>query len=279
MNWLRSFQINSQGLVHSPDEYTIWLHHDVHPIIQHPPSTTFNSPFRQYHFLHLPFGLVCLQDIFQKKMDQIPEKCQGCMGITDDITFHGCTKAEHDAHLRNLMHVTREYGLVFNPQKTAVNFFGCLYDADGVHLDLDKVNTIHSLPAPTDVTKLHEFLGMVMYLSPFILGLSTLTTPLCELLKKDTDFIWNCTYDAAFQCVKTAVISDTTLQYFDPLLPMTIQVDASQVGLGAALLQNNKPIAFTSKTLTKTEHHYAQHRKRDACHHLWSWEVQNVHLQ
>ena len=38
---------------------------------------------------------------------------------------------------------------------------------------------------------------------------------------------------------------------------MTIQVDASQVGPGVALLQNNKPIAFASKALTKTEHHYA----------------------
>ena len=41
--------------------------------------TTFNSPFRRYHFLCLPFGLVCSQDIFQKKMDQIPEECQGCI--------------------------------------------------------------------------------------------------------------------------------------------------------------------------------------------------------
>ena len=41
--------------------------------------TTFNSPFRRYHFLHLPFGLVFSQDIFQKKMDQILEECQGCI--------------------------------------------------------------------------------------------------------------------------------------------------------------------------------------------------------
>ena len=38
---------------------------------------------------------------------------------------------------------------------------------------------------------------------------------------------------------------------------MTIQVDASQVGLGAALLQNGKPVAFASKALTKTERQYA----------------------
>ena len=102
---------------------------------------------------------------------------------------------------------------------------------------------------------------MVTYLSPFILGLSTLTAPLCELLKKDTDFTWNCTYDATFQCVKDAVVSDPTLWYFDPSLPVTIQVDASQVGLGVVLLQNYKPMAFTSNDLTDTKCCYANIEK------------------
>ena len=156
------------------------------------------------------------------------------------------------------MRIARKYDLVFNPQKThmkaqAINFFGCLYNANGVHLDPGKVNAVHALPAPTNVTELQEFLGLVKYLSPFIPGLSTLTAPLQELLKKDTDFSWNHTYDTAFEWIKEAVISDTTLGYFDPSLPVTIQVDASQVGLGAALLQNGKPVAFASKALTKTE--------------------------
>ena len=104
-----------------------------------------------------------------------------------------------------------------------------------------------------------------------------LDCPLPEQLKKDTDFTWNCTYDAAFQQVKEAVISDTTLGYFDPSLPMTIQVNASQVGLGAALLQNGKPIAFASKALTETECQYAN-IERDARCCLWSREIPHLHL-
>ena len=67
--------------------------------------TTFNSPIGRYCFLHLPFGLVCSQDIFQKKMDQFLKECSGCIGITNDIAIHCCTEAEHDAHLQNLMQV------------------------------------------------------------------------------------------------------------------------------------------------------------------------------
>ena len=78
-------------------------------------------------------------------MDQIIEESEGCIGITDDITVYGHTEAEYNAHLCNLMCVAHKCGLVFNPQKThvkapAVNVFGCLYDADGVHPGLDKVN-------------------------------------------------------------------------------------------------------------------------------------------
>ena len=138
----------------------------------------------------------------------------------------------------------------------AINFFGCLYDANDVNPDPEKADAVHALPAPTNVTELQEFLGMVTYLSPFICGLSTLTAALQELLKKDADFTWNASYEAAFERVKQAIVSDTTLRYFDPSLPVTIQVDASQVGLGAALLQDNKPIAFTSKALTNAECRY-----------------------
>ena len=65
--------------------------------------TTFNTSYSQYHFLHIPFGLACSQDAFQKRMDQILEECEGCIGIAGDVTIHGCTEAEHDAHLWKLM--------------------------------------------------------------------------------------------------------------------------------------------------------------------------------
>ena len=89
------------------------------------------------------------------------------------------------------MCIAHKYNLVFKPQKThmkaqAINFFSCLYDTNGVYPDAGKVDAEHTLLAPTNMTKLHEFLGRVTYLSPFIPGLSTLTAPLHELLKKDT---------------------------------------------------------------------------------------------
>ena len=224
--------------------------------------TTFNTPWGRYRFIRLPFGLACSQDIFQRMMDQILERCEGVIRIADDVVVHGKDDEEHDRRLHNLMRVTREHGLVFNREKcdvktTSVTFFGTVYNKNGAHPDPKKVEAIHKMPPPEEPQELQKFLGMTTYLSPFIPSLSTFTASLRELLWKDSEFTWNDSYQEAFDAVKQMVCKDTTLRYFDSRKPIVIQVDASQKGLGAALLQDGHPVAFTSKALTPTEQWYA----------------------
>ena len=82
--------------------------------------TTFNSPFGRYCFRRLPPGLVCSQDIFQKKIDQILEQCTGVIGIADDFCIHGKDLQEHNVRLHHFMQVAREHGLVLNIDKCSV---------------------------------------------------------------------------------------------------------------------------------------------------------------
>ena len=51
------------------------------------------------------------------------------------------------------------------------------------------------------------------------------------------------------------------LKYFNVNESVVIQCDASQVGLGATLLQNDQPVAYASRSLTLTEQRYAQIEK------------------
>lgn len=51
------------------------------------------------------------------------------------------------------------------------------------------------------------------------------------------------------------------LAYYDLRKPLEIQCDASETGLGAALLQNGQPVSFASRALTPTEIRYAQIEK------------------
>ena len=51
------------------------------------------------------------------------------------------------------------------------------------------------------------------------------------------------------------------LRYYNLQEEVTLQCDASQSGLGAALMQNGQPIAYASRALTPTETRYAQIEK------------------
>ena len=145
--------------------------------------TTFNTPWGRYRFICLPWGLSCAQDIFQQMMDQILEHCEGVIGIADDVIIHGKDDEDHDRNLHNFMHTACEHGLVFNREKCevkkdSVTFFGTVYDANGAHPDPKKVDAIHKMPPPDNKQQLQHFLGMVIYLSPFMPSLSTHTAPL-----------------------------------------------------------------------------------------------------
>ena len=195
-------------------------------------------------------------------MDQILECCEGVIGIADDIVIYGKDDEDHDWKLHRFMQVTSQHGLVFNREKCkvkkdSVTFFGTVYGANGTHPDPKKVDAIHEMPPPENQTQLQQFLGMVTYLSPFIPSLSTHIAPLWELLKKDSEFMWNTNYQEAFNQIKQLVCKDTTLWYFDVQKPVTVQVDASKKGLGATLLQDGHLVAFASKVLTPTEQQYA----------------------
>ena len=92
------------------------------------------------------------------------------------------------------------------------------------------------------------------------------------MLKKENDFIWAPNHQTCFDKIKEAVCKDVTLKFYDPNLPILIETDASQNGIGVVLLQpldsnftldeNNiptrlMPVAFASKTLTGAECNYA----------------------
>ena len=84
-------------------------------------------------------------------------------------------------------------------------------------------------------------------------NLSSILQPLCELTKKNANFQWDSQYDYLDQHAKIHILENwQTLCYYDPDLPVSLETNASQSGLGAVLLQEGRPISFMSKALTDT---------------------------
>ncbi len=100
---------------------------------------------------------------------------------------------------------------------------------------------------PTSTQELQMFLGnLATYAGPFISSFSTLTAPRRELIKESSAFDW-------IPAHQKIIRAGTILAYYGQI---TLQANASTTGLGAKLLQDNKPIALASKALTDTESCY-----------------------
>ena len=85
--------------------------------------------------------------------------------------------------------------------------------------------------------------------------------PIRQLTREDTTWIWIPTHDKAFETVQKLVTEAPVLAFYNPEEELTIQCNASQSGLGAVLLQSDRPVAYASRALTDPETRYVQIEK------------------
>ena len=90
---------------------------------------------------------------------------------------------------------------------------------------------------------------MTGYYRRFIKHYSLISKPLTSLLRKGTPFIWSLVTQEAFDTLKHALVTAPVLALPQFQKSFNIETDASDVGLGAVLMQDSHPIAFLSQTL------------------------------
>ena len=234
--------------------------------------TTMNTPFGRYRWLRLPFGLSVSSEIFQKRLMMALDGIDGVMCVADDIIVWGVGENNHDAvidHDRKLKLVLQKCsddGIKLNKikcefRKTELEFLGHVVSADSLKPDPSKVSAVKDLKVPNNVEEVQRLNGLVNYLSKFMPNLSEVMEPIRNLTRKGVPWDWTEVHDQAFNKIKTMITEAPVLAYYDPKCTLVLQCDASQSGLGAARLQNGRPIAYASKALTDTEKHYARIEK------------------
>ena len=105
------------------------------------------------------------------------------------------TLEEHNRNLCAVLERARAKGVRFNPDKmricvTEVPFFGHLITAQGLKADPEKVRALYDLPSPQNREQLENVLGMANYLQKFAPNIAQITGPMRDLLKSDSEFVW-----------------------------------------------------------------------------------------
>ena len=236
--------------------------------------TAFTTHCGTFRYKTLFFGCSSASEDFANELGKKLAGLEGVIAIADDMLIHAKTKEEHDKRLLAVLVRLLEAGITLSRGKCVfgvkeVSFFGQYISGKGTRPMIN--DNLKEIQRPQNKSEVRSYIGLVNFIGKFIPNFSTIIAPISSMLSKTAVYIWGEEQEEAFQTVLEEIRSPRILQHFDPLKETSIIVDASPVGLCAILVQEEKPVLFTSRKLTQVEQRYSQ-TEREALSVVWACE-------
>lgn len=231
--------------------------------------TAFVTPNGQYEYMKMPFGLKNAPAVFQRFINEVFKDMIAANEIViymDDILLATPDYASHCRLLSAVLERLSYRGLQLNLDKCQICFeeieyLGYAVTAGGIRPSESHIAAIRRYPMPTNAREFHSCLGLFSYFRRFVASFSKIAAPLQKLMRKDVPFIWNESCTAAFEELKSRLVSAPLLAIYNPSRETELHTDASSHGFGAALMQRQgdgkfHPVAYYSKTTSDAESRY-----------------------
>lgn len=231
-------------------------------------KTTVTTPFGNFSFFAMPFGLRNAAQTFQRFMDEVLRGLDFVYVYIDDILIFSQDEPEHIRNLDAVFRRLDQYGITINTEKshfigTEVDFLGYRVSAAGIRPLPEKVTAISNYPQPRDVKQLLRFLGFINFYRTSIPRAAELQIPLYAMTDgsrtptgrfKNNTLVWTDQAVDAFAAVKKALADAVTLSQSLPDAPIALFTDASDTAMGGSLNQlvdgSWQPIGFFSRKFT-----------------------------
>ncbi|GJY82760.1 putative CCCH-type zinc finger family protein [Tanacetum coccineum] len=230
-------------------------------------KTAFKTRDGLYEWMVMPFGLSNAPSTFMRLMNQVFKPFIGHFVIVyfDDILIYSSSLEQYLSHLRQIFSVLRAQKLYANGKKchflvTEVTFLGYIVTDSGIKMDPAKFKAIISWPTPSTIHDICSFHRLASFYRCFIRNFSSIIAPLTECMKGGR-FTWTSEAAKAFDILKAKVTEAPVLALpnFDKVFQ--VECDASGVGIGGVLSQNQRPIAFFSEKLNDARRKYSTYDK------------------
>ncbi|XP_025016786.1 uncharacterized protein LOC112538932 [Tetranychus urticae] len=230
-------------------------------------KSAFVTSFGMYEYVTMPFGLCNAPATFQRLMNCCLSglKYSCCLVYIDDIIVFSKTIEEHFVRLKAVFNRLRAAGLTLKPDKCfffkrKILYLGHIISYAGQEPDPEKIRAVKNFPIPLTLRDIRAFVALCSYYRKFIKDFAKIAQPLTQLTKKETPFVWGQDQMEAFEYLKACLIRAPVLAHYDHTLETQLRTDASDVGLGAILLQKHdgkwKPVAFASRQIRGAEINY-----------------------
>ncbi|KAL0556361.1 hypothetical protein IC582_004874 [Cucumis melo] len=167
----------------------------------------------------MSFGLTNAPTVFMDLMNRMFKDFLDTFVIVfiDDILVYSKTEAEHEEHLHQVLETLRAnklYAKFFKCESglKKVSFLGHVVSSEGVSIDPTKIEAITSWPRPSTVSEVRSFLDLVGYYRKFVEDFSRIASPLTQLTRKGTPFVWSPSCESSFQELKKSLYLHQFLQ-------------------------------------------------------------------
>ncbi|XP_076652416.1 uncharacterized protein LOC143358826 [Halictus rubicundus] len=235
--------------------------------------TSFVTPYGQYEFCRVPFGLANSPAVFQRFINAVFRKLIAeniVMAYMDDLIIPSADERSGLEKFKIVLDTAARATLVINWGKCRflqpkVEFLGHIIENGMVRPSENKTKAVRHYPNPRTVKQLQSFLGLAGYFRKFVPQYSLMARPLTKLLKAGVAFEFGEEQSDAINELKAMLSSSPVLKLYSPTAETELHTDPSKFGFGAVLLQRDREdgklhsVYYSSGKTTDAEARYSSY--------------------
>ena len=228
--------------------------------------TAFITQDGCWEYLRAPMGAANLPQHFARAMQAAFGDLSFVVIYVDDAFIFSQTEDEHWTHVHIFLQRSRQYQVVWGPDKciliaTTITCLSFIVDSDGIRVNPERKRALIEMQAPRDKTSLRSFLSSLTFIAPWLKNRAIDTQPL-NVLTGDVPWTWGDEQQMAFEQIKKVIARDVKLYHVDYEWPLYVRTDASKLGVGGVLFQIKgdniqRPISFVSRAFSQTEQRWS----------------------
>lgn len=224
-------------------------------------KTAFTIMGGKYEYTRMPFGLKNAPFEFQEAVNNILIDMDFVKVYIYDVLVFSPDIKTHENHLKSVLTKLRENNISINFPKSTflaeqVLFLGQKVSKSGIKPDLSPLNKLTKINNPRNKKDIMRIISVIQWFRPYIQNLSSKIKPITDLLQKKSSLSWNSTHQIILNKIIKEIEKSDGLNFPNINIPFSIYTDASDIGCGGVIQQNEKIIGIYSKKFSETEKNY-----------------------